>query len=313
VVRAAGLFAGSLFILLLVTGCSGIPSIPTADSHLKSAVQLHDVPFFPQKQYQCGPAALAMVLNHADVSVSPEELVKQVYLPGRKGSLQIELLASSRHYQRIPYVIPPRLEALMQELEAGNPVLVLQNLGLKWIPVWHYAVVIGYDLQQQLIILHSGTDRARAVAMKTFAHTWQRANNWGLVITTLDRIPASAEAEPFVSAISTLKGEDNRSNRHRAYQAAARRWPRQWLTQFSLGNSFYANGELIAAEQVYRRLLADYPDSAPLLNNLAQTLADQDKLEEARAIARQASELGGPYGEQIHDTLEGIEKRLGLH
>ena len=254
-----------------------------------------------------------MVLNHADVSVSPEELVNQVYLPGRKGSLQIELMASSRRYHRIPYVIPPRLEALMQELEAGNPVLVLQNLGLQWIPFWHYAVVIGYDLQQQQIILHSGTYRARAVAMKTFAHTWQRADNWGLVITTPDHIPASAEAEPFVSAISTLKGEDNSNIRHRAYQAAARRWPRQWLAQFSLGNSLYARGELIAAEQVYRRLLVDHPDSAPLLNNLAQTLADQDKLEEARAIARQASELDGPYTEQIRDTLTGIEKRLGLH
>lgn len=290
-----------------------MPPLPQADSHLKTAVQLHDVPFFPQQKYQCGPAALAMALNHADVKVTPGELVGLVYLPARKGSLQIELMAGTRHYQRIPYVITPRLEVLLQELEAGNPVLVLQNLGLGWAPVWHYAVVIGYDLQQQQIILHSGTEQARTVALKTFVRTWQRAKNWGLVITTLDRVPASADPETFISAVSALRGEDNGNNRHRAYQAAARRWPRQWLAQFSLGNSFYVRGDLPAAEQVYRRILAEHPDSALVLNNLAQTLADQDRLEEALAVARQAAELGGPFSSQVHDTLTAIEKRRSQH
>ena len=27
-------------------------------------------------------------------------------------------------------------------------LLVLQNLGLSWLPRWHYAVVVGYDLAE---------------------------------------------------------------------------------------------------------------------------------------------------------------------
>ena len=38
------------------------------------------------------------------------------------------------------------IHSVLPEIAAGNPVLVLQNAGWSWLPVWHYAVVIGYDL-----------------------------------------------------------------------------------------------------------------------------------------------------------------------
>ena len=50
----------------------------------------------------------------------------------------------------------PRLADLLQEVAAGHPVIVLQNLGLEWIPVWHYSVVIGYDLSRGQLVLRSG-------------------------------------------------------------------------------------------------------------------------------------------------------------
>jgi tetratricopeptide (TPR) repeat protein len=307
--RAASKIAGSLFIVILLTACATSPQYLVSNSPLKPAAHLVDVPFFAQQQYQCGPAALAMLLNYAGIDVSPDELVKQVYLPARKGSLQIEIQASTRRYHLVPYVINPQLESLLLEIEAGNPVLVLQNLGLSWLPVWHYAVAIGYDLEQQFIILHSGTRQARPVSLKTFARTWQRADNWGIVITAIDQVPASAEPERFISAVTSLNGADNTLSRHHAYRAAAQHWPQQLLPQISLGNSYYTQGNLVAAEHAYRNAIIDHPQSALALNNLAQTLADQNRLDEARVIILQAAEIGGPFSSEIQQTLNEIEKK----
>ena len=93
---------------------------------ITKAVELSGTPFFPQEEYQCGPAALATVLNVAGVAAAPDDLVDQVYLPKQHGSLQIELLAATRRADRIPYRFEPTLVALRAELDAGRPVLVLQ-------------------------------------------------------------------------------------------------------------------------------------------------------------------------------------------
>src|SRR5262249_47579541 len=65
---------------------------------LPPARELVAVPFFPQSDYECGPAALATVMVAAGVKVTPEELVPEVYLPERKGSLQVEMLAAPRRH-----------------------------------------------------------------------------------------------------------------------------------------------------------------------------------------------------------------------
>src|SRR3569623_1363896 len=134
-------------------------ALGVAPADLTHAVELDAVPFFPQERYQCGPAALATVLAWSGAAVTADQLVPQVYLPARQGSLQPELLAAARRYQRLPYVLEPDLAALLREVGAGHPVLVLQNLGLSWAPRWHNAVVVGYDLARDEVVLRSGAGR----------------------------------------------------------------------------------------------------------------------------------------------------------
>ena len=251
-----------------------------------------------------------MLLNYTNTDVTVEALIKEVYLPGRKGSLQIDILSSTRRHHRIPYLISPGFEPLFREMDAGNPVLVLQNLGLSWAPVWHYAVAIGYNLPQQQITLHSGTYKARTLALKTFERTWRRAKYWGMVTTTIDKIPASAEPQRFISAITTLK--DGKS-KHRAYIAATKRWPKQLLPRIGLGNSFYNQGNIAEAEQAYRMAVKNGPQSALALNNLAQALADQNKFDEALAIAQQAVDIGDAFSIEAQDTLNDIKKEQASH
>src|SRR5690606_40435641 len=109
-------------------------------------ILLDNVPFFAQDEYQCGPAALATVLVADGVEVTPEELVDQVYVPARQGSLQIEMLAAPRRMGRLSYPLLPELQQVLDEVASGRPVLVVQNVGLQRLPQWHYAVVVGYGL-----------------------------------------------------------------------------------------------------------------------------------------------------------------------
>ena len=102
------------------------------------------------------------------LEVNPEELVGLVYIPEKKGSFQVELLAAARTHGRIPYVIDPQLQVLLAEVDADHPVLVMQNLGVSWYQAWHYAVVAGYDLDREELLLRSGKLRERVTSLGVF-------------------------------------------------------------------------------------------------------------------------------------------------
>lgn len=222
-------------LVVLLTGCA---SAPQTQQFLRSAhglpshSELTDTPFFPQERYQCGPAALATALKHSGVDTDATTLVDEIYLPSRQGSLQIEILATSRRHDRLPYRIPPEISALLKEVTAGNPVLVLQNLGLSWAPQWHYAVVVGFDLTQQEIILRSGTEARRRTNMHTFEHTWARSQHWGIVILPADKLPATATAETYLRSVVDLENTKQRWQlANTAYRTALVRWPNNLIAQ----------------------------------------------------------------------------------
>src|SRR5689334_22420400 len=123
---------------------------------LADRMELTKVPFFAQQEYQCGPAALAMVLGFDGVDVTPESLVPKVYLPQRHGSLQVEMVAAPRAYGLVSWQLAPRLEDVLREVEHGTPVVVLQDYGLWPVRIWHYAVVVGFDRGTRKVVLRSG-------------------------------------------------------------------------------------------------------------------------------------------------------------
>ncbi len=145
------------------------------------AVELAQVPFFPQDDHQCGPAALATVLAASGVPVSPQALVDEVWLPARQGSLQVEMLAAPRRHGRAAYQLPPRFSELLRELAAGRPVLVLQDVGVL-APQWHYAVVNGFDYGSGSIFLRSGRQKRQELSFTAFEHSWRAGGYWAMVV-----------------------------------------------------------------------------------------------------------------------------------
>jgi len=279
--------------------------IERAPPDLAPRVELERTPFFPQEDYQCGPASLAAVLVHAGAEATPEALVSQVYVPARKGSLQAEMVAAARRHGLLAYPLAPQLEDALREVANGTPVIVLQNLSLAWMPIWHYAVLIGFDLPRGELILRSGVTRRLTMSMTNFEHTWARSGYWAMVAVPPDRVPVTASEEDYVKAAVALERVAPDAAR-RAYGAALERWPKNYVARMGSGNTAYAARDLASAEREYRRASTDHPGAPDAWNNLAQALLELGRKEEAAAAGRRAIELGGPRLPVYRETLRAI-------
>ena len=269
------------------------------------SVELGDVPFFSQEAYQCGPASLAMALAWSGVPVRTEDLAAQVYSPTRQGSLPTDMIGAARRHGRVAYPIST-MEDVLAELAAGNPVMVLQDLGL-WRPRWHFAVAIGYDLVQGEIVLRSGTKPREVLSFERFERTWARSGHWGLIALPPGRLPATAKEQSVLEAAVGLERARQWKAAAEAYRSAHERWPASLGALIGLGNSRYALGDLSGAEQAFRVATRLHPLAAVAFNNLAHVLAEMGHLEEALAAARQAVALGGTLEEVYRATLLDIQ------
>lgn len=295
--RAPALAGVLLCAVILLTGCVAPPQLARLEAAWPAAIpaqaEITSVPFYPQEDYECGPATLAMVASAAGVSVRPEQLVEQVYVPARKGALQQEMLAAARRQGLLSYALAPQLEALLQEVAAGHPVVVFQNLSLPIYPVWHYAVVIGYDRLQGTVLLHSGRIERLEMTLDTFERTWARGGYWAMVALAPTQLPATAEPDRLAAAIAALERVQPQAAQE-AYSRALLRWPTHRVSLLGVGNAAYAAGQRAEAAAAFRHAARVHPDFADAWHNLAQVLMEQGARREARAAAAKAVALGGP-------------------
>jgi tetratricopeptide (TPR) repeat protein len=278
---------------LLLAGCAAQQSqrLVRDPGDLPQRARVAGVPFHPQSEHYCGPASLAMVLGWAGERTDQGSIAPEVFTPGKAGTFRADLLAAARRrgYLAVPVT---GLRSLMRELAAGHPVLVFQNLGLSWIPRWHFAVAIGYDLPAAEIILHTGRERARPVALATFERTWDRAGRWGMVVLTPGELPAAADPVAVLRSAVGLEQAGRYGAAEAAYAAATRRWPGRLGGWVGLANARYHRGDPAGAEAALRSALERHPRSAEAWNNLAVVLAEQGRRAAAIRAAERAVRLG---------------------
>lgn len=276
----------------------------------RGPIELVTTPIFPQQVYQCGPAALATLLNASGMPVQPDELVDQVYLPQRRGSVQPEMVAAVRRHGRIPYRLRPGLDALLEELDVGRPVLVLQNLGLDWLPQWHYAVVIGLDPARETVILRSGTRPREMLSLRRFLNGWRRAGEWALVVLRADQLPADDDSGAYLRQLAAAEETLAPGLAAQAYAAALRRWPQASAARFGLAHSLARQALHAQAAVHYRRLLHDAGPDPVLLNNLAEVEAARGCRAAAQAAIRQALRLAADdpgLGTRLRETARSVQ------
>jgi len=293
-------------LLVLIAGCAATGPALTVPGQggIPTRVDLEQTPFFPQVEYQCGPAALATVLRGSGLPVVPADLAPEVYLPARRGSLQPELLASARRRDRLPYLLPPTSDAIVSQLVAGIPVLVLQKLGAGPWPGWHYAVVVGYDVETQTFLLRSGTERRQEIPVARFVTTWDRAERWAIVVLQPGQMPGAPDAGRYVEAAAALEAVGHIDAATVAYQAAAARWPGDALPRLALGNVALTRGDLALAESDYRHAIELDPENVAAHNNLAEVLLRRGCVSAARSETEIATRLAGtgPLATAVDDT-----------
>ncbi|MDT8319401.1 MAG: PA2778 family cysteine peptidase [Xanthomonadales bacterium] len=264
-----------MFGVFLSSGCSFNPPLQLAQITAEDrASLLLPVPFFPQEEFQCGPAALAGLLSAGGVESNPDELAAQVYLPGRQGSLQIEMKAATRRAGRIAYEIDPEVKSLIAQLGKGRPVLVFQNLGTPHFPIWHYAVLVGFDVQRNEVILNSGLEREKVMSAPAFLRTWDWAGRWAMVALRPGEWPAEPNIDRYLGALADFGSTATPADAERAWRAALERWPDDTRPYLALGNLSYSEGDLHAAAGYYRGGLALDAFDAALSNNLASVLGE---------------------------------------
>jgi tetratricopeptide (TPR) repeat protein len=180
--------------------------------------------------------------------------------------------AASRKYGMLPYPLKPNLSDVLTEIAAGNPVLVLQNLGFNWWPQWHYAVVIGYDINNYRLLLRSGTTKRWQTPFATFTRTWNRADNWALVIVPAGEIPATATASVYLKAAHGFEQTGLNTYAVDAYRAATAKWRDDATTWLTLGNIAYKTGDAAGAVSAFLQASALEPETVITWNNLAYAL-----------------------------------------
>lgn len=296
-----------LVLLFLLSACSHTPQtqqlLDQTTVFEPSVAELNEVPFFPQTKYQCGPAALATVMNYRQVGIEPEALVSQVYIPEKKGSVQIEMVAATRKQGLMPTPIDGTMQNLLTEIAAGNPVLVMQNLGYNWAPVWHYAVVVGYDIEAREVILRSAETRRWKTPFKTFERTWARSDYWGLIITRPDHIPATTNRADWLKTAFTMEETGQFDAAKQAYQTGMEQWPEHSQMGMALANFYYNQSEYSQAAETYRSLIDNAPRQAALWNNFAYVLHARQCRDAAVEVAECALKLA-PEDDNVRATVE---------
>jgi len=315
VIGNARLVAG-VFVTWLLQGCALVlpQTMELRDAWPEGMPQhalLDAVPFFAQDEYQCGPAAPATTLDYAGTHVTPADLVREVYLPSRLGSLQVEMSAAARRHGIVSYQLKPRYEDLLREVAAGNPVIVLQDYGVWPVSIWHYAVVVGFDRASGRVTLRSGVKRELVMPIAVLEYTWKESDYWSLVTLAPGNVPPTASEAAYLDAVRAMARIAAPPAAERAYAGFLARWPDNETASVGLAGSLHAQGKFADAEAALRRALDRHPASVPLLNNLAQTLSDEGRNDEALALLDRALASPSAFTDEVKETRALVLSRRG--
>ncbi|NVK24035.1 MAG: PA2778 family cysteine peptidase [Gammaproteobacteria bacterium] len=261
---------------LIIFGCAN------ANHHIKQVTvnsapyTIPNVPFYPQQTFYCGPTTLAEVANFHGAELTPEQIAPKIFIPNREGSLQLEMVAATRQLELLAYAKKNGdLDTLIELVNQDIPVIVLQNNGVSWLPQWHYSVVIGFDLPNEVIILHSGLDKNIHVNVGVFMNTWQRSSHWYLAALPADKELTKLDPFTYIKAAQELITTQQTEAGLAALNTAINMWPDNWLSYFLLANHYFVQ-EPDKSLHYFQAGIKNAPEAqqqTSFLNNYAYTLA----------------------------------------
>jgi len=171
---------GATLLLCLVSSCSA-GSKELSITRPSQTVIIEEVPFFPQLDYQCGPASLAGVLNYYGDNVDPDEIAEAIYRENIRGTVSLDMVLYARKRGFASKWYNGDTDELMRAVDRGNPVIVMIDIGLSLARVYHYMVITGYSFKG--VIANTGTTPQKLISWERFVSQWKKTHNWTLLIT----------------------------------------------------------------------------------------------------------------------------------
>lgn len=263
-----------LKVLLVACTQKQMPITSGLDVPARAAVK--GVPVIKQNEFHCGPASLAMVFQWSGLEVTQVEVATQSFTPGAKGTFLADMIGAARRQEMLAVRLSS-MEELLDEVAAGHPVIIFQNLGFKWAPRWHYAVVVGYDLNSDKIILHSGEHERMTMDLQLFLRTWRRGEYWALAVLPPGQLPMSEDQWATLRAAAALEQLGHTDAAEKIYVSGGTRWPDNWIWAYGLGNALYQKGDLEGAKKAFVRAKKIDPTPPEIHHNLKQVVEEMSQ------------------------------------
>jgi ABC-type bacteriocin/lantibiotic exporter with double-glycine peptidase domain len=169
--------AALLLTAIALGGCVGVRQ----ESEYRGFHKVDNVPFFPQKSYQCGPASLAGVLNYWGIKVSPGQIAEAIYSKSAQGTLDQDMVFYVRNKGLAAEQYSSTIGDIEKKIDAGKPLIVLVDYGFWVYQKNHFMVVVGYN--DQAMLVNSGSLRNKPIPVDTFMKIWDKTNRWTLLIS----------------------------------------------------------------------------------------------------------------------------------
>ena len=299
------LLAATLFLSGCVSRTTGY--VPSDFANLDPEINLSDIPFYPQRPLHCGPAALATAFGSQGKQIHPDQLATEVWTPGVRGSFAHDMVSSTRRNGLIPLRTPNDLPELLKLTADGHASIHLLNLAFNRLPQWHYAVLVGYDLERQEVLLRSGRVKERWMSFYHFERSRRLAGHWGIFTANPDNIPVLSRWQPLYQELINLQ-EVAVPIYSSALDTAINTYPSPWAFHYLAGNDAFVRNEFqLSAEHLVTA--ASMNAGHPLIwNNLAYAFNRMDCPADSYKALACAQSLA-PDNQQVLNSV----KELGLN
>lgn len=175
--RLTGAVLSCLFCLWL-SACAA--RLPSGFSPPQGRSVVAGVPFHAQEDHQCGPAALAMVLNHHGDMATPEDIAQAIFRKDLRGTVSLDLALYPRGRGFATRFFRGTAAEIVTAVDTGKPLVVMVDEGLGGIHVFHYMVVVGYEPEG--VLVNSGRRRGQRIPWREFLSGWSGAESWTLLV-----------------------------------------------------------------------------------------------------------------------------------
>ncbi len=121
-----------------------------------------------------------MVLNYRGIKVNPDDVATEIFSETARGTLNIDMLLFAQRKGLTAIQYRGNLDDLKNNIDSGNPVIVLVDYGFSLYKKNHFMVIVGYN--EHGIIANSGRNKEKFISEEDFLKSWEKTDYWMLLI-----------------------------------------------------------------------------------------------------------------------------------